>query len=595
MAFPLSFLEQLRDRVDIAELIGRSVRLTRRGREWIGLCPFHGEKTPSFHVVPEKQFYHCFGCGAHGDVVKFLREHHRLSFIEAVKELAGMAGLEMPKPDPVRQQLEQDRDRLMTIMDRAAAWFHQQLFGEGGGSARAMLTDRNIGQAMVAQFQIGYAPGNVDALDRVLGCTVEEATQLGLMRVGERGRYSFFRERLVLPIRNSRGQTIGFGGRRLRDDQMAKYLNSPDSPLFTKRRTLFNLDAAIPAVRVGQPLLVAEGYLDVVALVEAGFPAAVAPLGTALTSEQLQMLWRRTDTPIVCFDGDRAGYRAAVRVATEALDSLQSGQGVKFGFLPEGHDPDSLIRARGASAMGQLIDQARPLSAFLWRVGAETVSFDRPEEVSALHKHFADLAARCADPHIRRSFQQYWRDQMWQAQRKDRGGNKTGSSRTRKSPVGPVTRLDSRFLQPRMILACMIRHPSLIGEYAESFGEVDFPPHLDKLRQTLQIYGTETDPDDASSESLMTWLAERGEDSLVGDVLHREVSAVAPQAGSSGTRDQARSLLESLGRLGYEQRLIADGERLSEVVADDPEAWRRLQHLQTALAGQRDVQDDGSE
>lgn len=596
MAFPLYFLEQLRERINIADVVGRHVKLQRRGAEWIGLCPFHPEKTPSFHVVPDKQFYHCFGCGAHGDVLKFLREHQNLPFIDAVSELAGMAGLEMPPRDPVQQKQEDTRDSQVKIMERVAAWFHQQLFSSEGKLARDLLQDRGISEAMIAQFHIGYAPQDAQRMLRELSLPATEARALGLSKVGEGGDYAFFRHRLMFPIRDARGQVIAFGGRRLREDQPAKYMNSPETSLFTKRQQLYNLDLAKGAARKGQNLLIAEGYMDVIALVQAGFSAAVAPLGTALGEEQLQRLWRYAPSPVLCMDGDMAGLRAARRVAEQALTLMRSGMNLRFVILPSGEDPDSLIQRRGRGAMQQLIDQALPLGEFLWQRVSEDIAFDQPETVSSLKKQCDDLAATTQEPYLRSSYRQYWRDQIWQAQRQ---GSQQHAPRNRQSHrklaknTSVTPRSQGEQTTARIVLCALINHPALIAEFAESFSALKFPEHLDNLRQKLHLYyldGAQSPEDE--SLALIAWLQPQHETAL-NDVLSREVSIVAPEATREGTVEQARALLVRLEKMLYEQCLIADAQRLYGEAAKDATVWQRLELLQKEIHALRKA--EGSE
>ncbi len=585
MAFPLYFLEQLRERINIVDLVSRSVRLQRRGSEWIGLCPFHPEKTPSFHVVPDKQFYHCFGCGAHGDGLKFLREHHNLPFLEAVKELAEIAGLDMPARDPQQKKHEDKREKLVEVMDKAAAWFHQQLFSAAGTQARGVLERRGIDAAMIGQFQIGYAPDDGGALMRALSLPVSDARQLGLIKTGDHGDYGFFRGRLMFPIRDVRGNTIAFGGRRMREDQPAKYMNSPDTPLFTKRQQLYNLDQAKTAARQGQDLLVAEGYMDVIALVQADFPASIAPLGTALTAEQLQRLWQYHDSPVLCLDGDAAGQKAALRVAHEAIQVMNADKGLRFAVLPAGEDPDSLIRARGRAAMQNLIKEAAQLGEFLWQGLSSAVNFQQPEAVSGLKQQCDELAGRCNDPYLRSSYRQFWRDQIWQAQR-SATQHKRGFGKFQKPIATPTTapRSDGSNMRVRIILAAMLRYPLLIEEFAEHFREIVFPEHLDKLYQKLHLYSSDgAHPTEDAMQRLESWLNKQHFDTAQKHVLNREVFIVAPEVGPSGDIEQARALLERLSKLFYEQRLIVDGQLLYQEAASDPAALERLRLLQQEI------------
>ncbi|MDA1131920.1 MAG: DNA primase, partial [Proteobacteria bacterium] len=358
MAFADSFLDQIRARVPGSEVVAKRVRLKRSGRgELTGLCPFHDEKTPSFTVNDAKGFYHCFGCGAHGSAFDFLMQTDGLSFPEAVERLAGMAGLEMParSRDPQDKERREGRERLYGLLEVAAAWFEDRL-RHHGDVARRYLEDRSIDGAAAAQFRLGFAPDSRDALKQALlarGYTVAELVRVGLLVAPEDGGEAFdrFRNRVMFPITDRRGQIVAFGGRTL-GEARAKYLNSPETEFFHKGSLLYNLAGARSASREAGTVLVAEGYTDVISLWRHGFRHAVAPLGTALTDNQLGELWRLAPEPVLCLDGDAAGMRAAVRAAENALPLLKPGHSLRFALLPAGEDPDSLLRGGGAKAFG---------------------------------------------------------------------------------------------------------------------------------------------------------------------------------------------------------------------------------------------------
>jgi DNA primase len=368
-----AFLDELRARVALSPVVGRRVKLVRAGREWKGCCPFHNEKTPSFYVNDDKGFYHCFGCGAHGDVIRFLTEQEGLPFMDAVKQLAAQAGMEVPAPSPQAQQRSSEAEELMALTGRAADWFGQQLAGAGGAEARAYLERRGVSATMVKAFGLGFAPGH--GLQKALG-SPDEARLLaaGLIGRGEDGTvYERFRGRLMFPIRDRRGRVVGFGGRALGDVQ-PKYLNSADGPLFDKGRLLYNLDRAGPAARKAGRLVVVEGYMDVIGVACAGLAELVAPLGTAMTETQLELAWRLVDAPILCFDGDAAGSRAALRACLRALPLLSPGKSLQIAALPRGEDPDDLVRRGGASAFEAVLQAARPLVEHVWRAEADSVA-----------------------------------------------------------------------------------------------------------------------------------------------------------------------------------------------------------------------------
>ncbi len=329
MAFPPRFLEDIRDRVGLADVVGRRVKLIRKGREHLGLCPFHTEKTPSFTVNEDKGFYHCFGCGAHGDVISFIQNTENLSFPEAVEQLAGMAGLAMPEETPEERARMQRQAGLAEAAEAAAHWFAARLRDAAGKAALGYLAERGVDDAALRRFRLGFAPDSREALKQALtgqGFTEAVLVEAGLLIQPEDGRPSYdrFRGRVIFPIADRKGRVVAFGGRILEGDG-PKYLNSPETPLFHKGRMLYNMDHAVPAARDGAEVVVAEGYMDVIALDRAGFHAAVAPLGTALTEDQIAALWKLSDEPVLCFDGDEAGGRAAARAADRALPLLRCG------------------------------------------------------------------------------------------------------------------------------------------------------------------------------------------------------------------------------------------------------------------------------
>ena len=371
MRFTPQFLDELRARLPVSEVVGRRVKLKKAGREYKGLSPFQQEKTPSFTVNDQKQFYHDFSSGKHGNIFDFVMETEGVSFPEAVERLASMAGLALPAATPDAARQEQRRKTLHDVMELAAKFFADTLASRGGAKARGYLADRAIAPGTQLQFRIGYAPGERFALKEYLGgqgIPVEDMVEAGLLVSGEDipVPYDRFRDRVMFPISDHRGRVIAFGGRALEKDVAAKYLNSPETPLFHKGDNLYNLGAARQAAHNGAPLIVVEGYVDVIAMVTAGFAGSVAPLGTALTENQLALLWKMADEPILCFDGDRAGQKAAWRAADLALPHLKPGKSLRFALLPEGQDPDDLARSGGRAAIEEVISAARGLADLIW-------------------------------------------------------------------------------------------------------------------------------------------------------------------------------------------------------------------------------------
>jgi DNA primase len=411
MRFTPQFLDELRARLPVSEVVGRRVKLKRAGREWKGLSPFQQEKSPSFTVNDQKGFYHDFSSGKHGDIISFLMETEGVGFTEAVERLAAMAGVPLPAATPDAARHEQRRKTLYDVMELAAKFFADTLASRVGAKVRGYLADRAISPAVQLQFRIGYAPGERFALKEYLGShgiPVEDMVEAGLLVSGDDipVPWDRFRDRVMFPITDLRGRVIAFGGRALEKDVAAKYLNSPETPLFHKGDNLYNLAPARLATHNGAPLVVVEGYVDVIAMVGAGFAASVAPLGTALTENQLVLLWKMADEPILCFDGDKAGQKAAWRAADLALPHLAPGKSLRFALLPEGQDPDDLARSGGRGAIEEVIAAARGLADVIWSREIEGGTFATPERRAALEARIKDLTGGIRDEVVRRYYRQ---------------------------------------------------------------------------------------------------------------------------------------------------------------------------------------------
>jgi DNA primase len=411
MRFTPQFLDELRARLPVSEVVGRRVKLKKAGREWKGLSPFQQEKSPSFTVNDQKGFYHDFSSGKHGDIISFLMETEGVGFTEAVERLAAMAGVPLPAVTPDAARHEQRRKTLHDVMELATNFFADTLASRVGAKARGYLADRAISSATQLQFRIGYAQGERFALKEHLGShgiPVEDMVEAGLLIAGDDipVPYDRFRDRVMFPIADVRGRVIAFGGRALEKDVAAKYLNSPETPLFHKGDNLYNLAAARLATHNGASLVVVEGYVDVIAMVGAGFAASVAPLGTALTENQLALLWKMADEPILCFDGDRAGQKAAWRAADLALPHLAPGKSLRFALLPEGQDPDDLARSGGRGAIEEVIGAARGLAEVIWSREIEGGTFATPERRAALEKRIGELTSSIRDEVVRRYYRQ---------------------------------------------------------------------------------------------------------------------------------------------------------------------------------------------
>jgi DNA primase len=420
MSLSTAFLDELRARTTLSSVIMPSVKLIRAGREWKACCPFHNEHTPSFTVNDEKGFFHCFGCGAHGDAIRFLTDHRGLPFMDAVKELAAKAGMDVPAPDPRAKEQAERTATLTDVMAEVAKWYTEQLNGLAGADARDYLKCRGIDAAIGARFGLGLAPDNRSALKRALGKLGEDKLiDTGMLiqpDEGEKESYDRFRGRLMIPIRDPRGRVIGFGGRILGEGE-PKYLNSPQTVLFDKGRTLYNLDRAGPACRTAKRLIVVEGYMDVIALDRTGIAEVVAPNGTALTEAQLERLWRLDPSPILCFDGDNAGKKAAIRAAARALPLLRPDRTLRFVELPAGQDPDDVIRAGGREAFEELLANPEPLDARLWRHELEAEPLTTPEAWAGLKERLVAHASVIAHADLARIYREDWLDRFFKQRR----------------------------------------------------------------------------------------------------------------------------------------------------------------------------------
>lgn len=519
MSVPPGFLDELRSRLTLSDIIGRKVRLVRAGREFKGCCPFHQEKTPSFTVSDDKHFYHCFGCGAHGDAVGFMMQHDNLTFPEAVEILAAQAGMQVPRQSP--QDAERDRGRrdLLALMDETARFFHDSLYDPRNRPALDYIRGRGLSEDILNAYRIGFSPEEPQALLTYLkskGFSPQDMLTAGVAKVSDqsRGPYAFFRGRIMFPVTDRRGRCVAFGGRILPEHLRApdrggftppKYINSPDSPLFHKSRVLYGEAHARMESANGGILMVVEGYMDVIACAAAGFKGAVAPMGTALTEEQIASLWKMCmgslKEPVLCFDGDTAGRRAAERARDRILPLLLPGQSARIAFLPEGEDPDTMIRSRGADSFRSVIERALPLCDFLWFSLTSGRSFSTPESQAGLKKDLLDHAARIAD----RDVQQLYRQQLLQrfSQHFFRSGQGGGAQARGRMPSRPSDSsltgrnggtlrrpgrpMDHRrALSARILLAAVVNHPHIYDEVEEALGCLQITDSgLDRLRQAL--------------------------------------------------------------------------------------------------------------
>lgn len=608
MSISSDYLDDLRQRLSLSSVVGRKVRLTRRGREHTGLCPFHHEKTPSFTVNDDKGFYHCFGCGAHGDVIRFVMEQDNLPFRDAVERLAQEAGMPPPQRDPEGEARERARLGLIEAQEAASQWFESQLWSLAGRAALEYLRGRGLTDETIRAFHLGYAPDSRTGLRDALaarGFAPDVVAASGLLVTPEDGGPPFdrFRNRVMFPIADGRGRTIAFGGRAL-DDAPAKYLNSPETELFHKGRSLYNLDRARAAARDHDGILVVEGYMDVISLSQAGFSEAVAPLGTALTEEQLVLLWRVTPEPTLCFDGDNAGRRAAARAMDRALPLLKPGHSLRFLLLPEGQDPDSLVQSAGAAAFNQVRAGARPLSDMLWTVLLDSHPTDTPERRAAFEQAVRGAVAKIADAKVRGYYEAEMNARLRGFLRgpapsalptgSGRPGPRRQGQSGRLPPASgggllaatPLGRGDSAAKSRRreqLILLCVINHPLLADRFGEDLAAVEMHnPDLDKLRN--EIIGIAAFDHDLDMAALRRHLIERGFGKTLDglDTAAASLWFVEPNAALTDVEQGWRHVVALHRRLStLERELKRVEDELARDFSDD--ALTRLQALKAQI------------
>lgn len=594
MSLPPGFLDELRTRVSIAQVVGRAVtwdlRKSNQGKgDFWAPCPFHHEKTASFHVDDRKGYYYCFGCHAKGDALTFLQQTQNLGFMEAVEVLAREAGLPMPARDPAQRQREDRRTTLVEVMERAVRYYRMQLSGGQAAEARAYLDRRGLSPAQRDRWEIGFAPDQRQGLYHHLtqaGVAPGLIVEAGLCAKPDDGGAPFdrFRGRIMFPIRDGRGRAIAFGGRAMDPNVRAKYLNSPETPLFDKGRNLFNLCPARAATGKTQPLIVAEGYMDVIALVGAGFEGAVAPLGTAVTEDQLRLMWRLHDEPIIALDGDAAGLRAGLRVAELALPLVTAGQGLRFALLPGGQDPDDLIRAGGAAAMKAVLDRAVPMARLLWEHEIEGQVFDSPERRAALDRRLRGLLNRIADASLREHYAEEFRQQRRALfGGGDGGGFRPGPRGKRRAAEAPLAGTRGSLLaagsdgadeelREARILAVLFAHPALLADFDSQL--IDLDPHREDHRALQRVLLAAAHEDPAPAPAA---LAGRAGERLAALMALPHV-AIAPMLRPEAEPDFVRNCLTEdfqvlLGRRALRRELNELAAEMDDV-PDDTLTWR---------------------
>ncbi len=619
MNLPAGFLDELRSRTSLAGVVGRKVvwdaRKSNQGKgDMWAPCPFHQEKNASFHVDDRKGYYYCFGCHAKGDAVSFIRETENVGFMEAIEILAREAAMPMPARDPAAQQKTDRRAQLAGVMEQAVRFYRLQLRSAAGSTARTYLAGRRLGETAQDRFEIGFAPDQRQALLTHLtgaGVAPDLMRDAGLIAEPEGGGapYDRFRGRIIYPIRDGRGRCTGFGGRAMDPNARAKYLNSPETELFDKGRSLYNHAPAREAAGKGQPLIVAEGYMDVIALAEAGFAATVAPLGTAITEEQLHLMWRIHPEPVIALDGDKAGVAAAVRLIDLALPLLEAGKGLRFCMLPQGMDPDDLIRAEGAAAMQRCLDAAQPMVALLWRRETEGRVFDSPERKAMLDKSLRAALLLIRDPSIRGHYEAELKTLRWQlfgtgrlaprTANQPRTGWKKGAwtppplpplSSTKASVLAAAGghEVEER-LRAAVILATLVTHPVLIAQFEASVESIELSDRdHDLLRRALLHHarrpGQLRDNLDPVARDALEKLM------LLGHVL------IAPPVRNAQDESLARMCLaEEFAKLHARrgiQKEIEDAVEDLAGLADEGITWRLAQASRTRHDADRSKLDD---
>ncbi len=614
MSLPPGFLDELRSRLSLSQVVGRKVMWDARksnqgkGDMWAP-CPFHHEKTASFHVDDQKGFYYCFGCHAKGDAISFVKDTENVSFIEAVEILAREAGMPMPKRDPKAQEKQDHRAQLAEVMEHAVQFFRLQLKTGAGGAARDYLKKRELGAKALERWEIGFAPDAWQGLwDHLRGKNVAEDLILGagLAKPSSKGGkpYDTFRNRIMYPIRDQRGRCIAFGGRAMDPSDNAKYLNSPETVLFDKGRSLYNHGAARQSAGQGQPLIVAEGYMDVIALSEAGFGASVAPLGTAITEHQLQLLWRIADEPIIALDGDAAGLRAAMRAIDLALPLLEAGKSLRFAIMPEGKDPDDLLREEGATALQSILEAAVPMVKLLWQRETEGKVFDSPERKAALDKALREKIRLIRDPSIRSHYGQEIKDLRWQLFRPQRQSSKRnwqpgGKWRPEKQPATPGARAsylastenaDIR-MREAAILAISILNPQVVVQFEHQLEDMDcHDPDHSAIRQAILRHAID-DPENLKNHIVDTLGSE-----VLENLLGLRHVAVIPCVFKPGDVEKAEmTLAEELAKIkalqGLDAEIAEAKEELSEL-ADEALTYRLAQAAEERNRTSRSQNED---
>ena len=609
MRFSPNLLEEILQRTDIVQLVGRRVKLVRKGRVFWGCCPFHNERSPSFKVENERRTYKCFGCNAGGDAFRWLMETEGLTFPEAVERLAQEAGVELPKWSREDEEREEKRKSLYDVVELACTFYEQQLRERAGTSAREYLKARGLPEEVWRRFRLGYAPLHGALIEhlKTKNITQDDMIAAGLARPAESDRpmRDFFFDRVMFPIGDARGRIVAFGARALQPDAKPKYINTGETRLFSKGSLLYNFASARPAALKSQSIVIAEGYMDVIALVRAGFEAAVAPLGTALTEDQLHLLWRTAPEPILAFDGDEAGLKAAQRAARLALPLLKPGASLRFAFLPPDEDPDSLLNSSGAAGLSKVLESAEGLVQVLWRIETEGKDFSTPERRAGLERSLADVVAQISDRKVadyyRRDFEQRVFDAFKRRERRpmpvqqegryrrpDRAGQGTApavSPAVKASLLARAGQAGARRVKEMELGRLLYERPSLAGQHGELLAALRVSDTLlDRLRR--ELLNLAASGFSLESGGLENHLVRKGMAELVARFSPRQGEGALQPADdvAGGADDQEARFLHAAASLRDMAELEPERSRAVERFNDEPSAenWADAQRL---LAG----------
>ena len=544
MAVDSRFLEDLKSRITLSNLIGSKVKLQKKGNRYLGLCPFHNEKTPSFNVVDDKEFFHCFGCGEHGDAMSFLMKTEGLTFMEAVSSLAGQAGMKMPVMTKEQVEFQEKKDSLYEVCESACQYFQKQLTSNVGKDALDYVNSRKISPEMMMEFRIGYADNGMGLINHLKqnGYSEDSIIEVGLARRGDNGLYAFFRDRLMFPIADVRGRVIAFGGRFMGDAKekgVGKYVNSPDTPLFDKSRVLFNLKNARNGANKSGKMIVCEGYMDVIALTQFGFDYAVAPMGTALTEDQIMQVWKSVDTPILCFDGDEAGGKAAKRSAERIVPMLNAGKSATIAFMPDGLDPDDILKQQGTEKMNSILSGSMNLFDYLWQLGNSEIVVNSPESLAKLEKYFTDLAFSIENKTVQSNYLSAFKNAIWENHKKGRGGKSKSAKKVTPLGANVMAKVNMPTSQQKIVLAGFLNHPSIFYDLEEKFTNF-FDENYNKLYSEICKLLIENE---LSASDLKDKLNNSGFTPILNEILNDSVYILAKSTMPNAETDKARETL----------------------------------------------------